>query len=290
MSIRDLSLWCITVGAVGVVAMTGATTTTAAVPEGYVLTWEDQFEGDALDETKWQHRDQGERRGAYNVPEAVSVQDGMLSIRTSYNEDEQRYETGMIGTRQTFQQKYGYFEARIRLQEQGGHWSAFWLQSPDIHTEVDPPDPATYGAEIDVMEYRHAHADMQHALHWNGYEDGHQTINEEFGFERSEDGWHTFGVHWTEDSYTFYVDGEETWHTTTAVSQRPQYMILSQEVPTPGTGEVGWAGGDLDEVRDAGGLPDGMDVDYVRAYIPEPGSLALLGAGGLVLLRRRRDR
>ncbi len=271
-----------------------ACTAFGAVPEDYVLVWEDDFEGDSLDEDNWRHRYTGERRGAYNTSDAVSVSDGRLSIKTSYNASEDRYETGMIGTQDTFQQTYGYFEARIKLQQEGGHWSAFWLQSPNIHNESDPPDPANNGAEIDVMEYRQYHDAMQHALHWNSYEDGyHKHIDEELSnwpndFSPDDDGFHTFGLHWTEHGYTFYIDGVETWQTTEALSHRDQYMILSTEVPTPGTGEVGWAGGNLDWADE--GHEDGIYVDYVRVYVPEPATLAALGIGGLgVLLRRRRS-
>ncbi len=67
-------------------------------------------------------------------------------------------------------------------------------------------------------------------------------------------GFHVFGLEWTDDEYIFYVDGKETWRTTTAVSQRSEYLILSTEL-------TGW-GGDPDTAV----FPDQVLFDYVRVY------------------------
>jgi beta-glucanase (GH16 family) len=234
-----------------------------AVPANYSMIWSDDFNGTNLDLTRWEYRALGPRRAGYNTTTAVAVQNGLLSIMTTYNAALNRYETGMIGTQPTFLQKYGYFEARMKLQTQQGHWSAFWLQSPDIQTAVTPPNPALYGCEVDIQEYRVSHPNgVQHALHWNGYSSGtksYEYFTSPAGFAAQE--WHTFGLLWTPTSYTFYVDGLATLTTATAVSQRSEYLILSVEIPLPG-GEQSWVGGDITNVP----LPDGIYVDYVRAY------------------------
>jgi beta-glucanase (GH16 family) len=68
------------------------------------------------------------------------------------------------------------------------------------------------------------------------------------------EGWHTFGLWWKPDEYIFYVDGKETWRTTTAVCQVPEYIKLSDE--------IGKWGGDISKAK----LPDAFLVDYVRVY------------------------
>ena len=76
--------------------------------------------------------------------------------------------------------------------------------------------------------------------------------------KKLKDGWHVFGFLWTPEEYVFYVDGKETWRTTTpVVSQNRKYIILSLEV-----GE--WAG----KIQKAE-LPDKLLVDYVRVYSNE---------------------
>jgi len=220
--------------------------------EGYHLVWSDEFEGTTLDTTKWGYRYLGKRRDAMNVKGTVTLDgDGHLVLTTRRNGD--GYEAAMIGTEGTFETTFGYFECRVKLQREVGHWSAFWIQSPTIGEPID--DPALAGTEIDVFEYLRKHGDrVVHNLHWNGYGEHKRSVGGRAEVEGLSEGWHTFGVLWTESGYVFYVDGVETWRTQKGVSQRPQYMILSLEVGK-------WAG----DIREAN-LPDHLLVDYVRVY------------------------
>lgn len=116
--------------------------------------WSDEFDGGALDLSRWSHRATGPRHDGILVPDAVSVGDGSLTIKT-YTRSGSHY-SGMISTQKLgdtgFEQRYGYFEARVRFDSTPGQWSAFWLQSPTIG---DPPgDPATAGVEMDIAEHR----------------------------------------------------------------------------------------------------------------------------------------
>jgi len=226
----------------------------AAPPAGYTLEWEDNFDGLTLDETKWSHRSLGPRRDAVNVVEAVTLTgEGTLKITTSKVGDE--YHTGMIGTQGKFERAFGYWEARIKLQDQEGHWSAFWLQSPTIGNPIG--DTLVAGTEIDVVEYHSNWGDgLQNTLHWDGYGTDHKSAAKSATIAGLKDGFHTFAVLWTPNEYVFYTDGIETWRTSTALSHRTQYAILSLEVGT-------WAGNIANAV-----LPDSMEVDYVRWYAP----------------------
>ncbi|MBT8486954.1 MAG: sulfatase-like hydrolase/transferase [Phycisphaerae bacterium] len=226
---------------------------------GYELVWHDEFNGRRLDATKWNHSRLGPRRNAVNVPEAVRLdRKGHLEITTSRHQRADgttEHRTAMLDTQGLFATTYGYFEARIRLQTQVGHWSAFWLQTP---TMGDPlGDPARAGAEIDIMEYLandHHRGHVQHTLHWDGYGDDHRSAHSRVRVPGIESGFHTFGLEWTDDAYVFYVDGVETWRTSEAISARDQYLLLSLEVGP-------WAG----DIADAT-LPDSILVDYVRVY------------------------
>ena len=227
-----------------------------APPAGYTLEWEDNFDGLTLDETKWSHRSLGPRRDGVNVVEAVTLTgEGTLKITTSKVGTE--YHTGMIGTQGKFERAFGYWEARIKLQDQQGHWSAFWLQSPTVGNPIG--DTQVAGTEIDVMEYHSNWGDkLQNTLHWDGYGTDHKSAAKSATIAGLKDGFHTFGVQWTPDEYVFYTDGIETWRTTTAISHRTQYAILSLEVGD-------WAGNIANAT-----LPDSMEVDYVRWYEAPP--------------------
>ncbi len=220
--------------------------------EGYELVWSDEFEGEALDFGKWDYRGLGRRRDAINVKDTVSLDgDGHLVLTTKQVGDE--YHTAMIGTQGKYETAFGYFECRIKLQKQIGHWSAFWLQSPTLGKPVGNPNKA--GTEIDVFEYLRNKGDkIQHALHWDGYGEDHKSAHKIAEIPGLTEGWHTIGFLWTPTHYVFYVDGKETWRTDKGVSHRPQYMILSLEVGK-------WAG-DISKAE----LPDHLYVDYVRVY------------------------
>jgi len=227
----------------------------AAVPVGeeYELVWSDEFDGTALDSHKWDYRGLGPRRDAVNVRDTVAL-DGEGHLVLSTKREGQAYHTAMISTQGKFETTFGYFEVRVKLQEQVGHWSAFWLQSPSLGKPLG--DPAKAGTEIDVFEYLRKDGDrVHHNLHWDGYsKEHHKHTGKTVTVPGLGGGWHTVGLLWTESEYVFYVDGRETWRSTEGVSHRDEYMILSLEVGK-------WAG----DIA-AATLPDHLYVDYVRVY------------------------
>lgn len=220
------------------------------VPQGYELVWSDEFDGDALDMTKWSHRQLNKkRRNAFNSDETVKVENGVLELSTIL--DSGVYKTSMISTYGTYEPTYGYYETKVKLQKEVGHWSAFWLQTPNVSKEED-----TVRKEIDIFEYLpNKKRRVQHALHKgvpgvNLSSKSYVTRN-----KRLKDGWHIFGFLWTPDSYTFYINGVQTYEANDlGVSQNQKYLILSLEVGP-------WAG----NIQRAD-LPDSFSVDYVRVY------------------------
>ena len=218
----------------------------------YSLIWGDEFEGAELNYSKWSHRLPGPRRKAINSEDAVSLDgNGNLVIKT-YKENGNIY-TGMIGTEDKFESKYGYWECRMKLQSQTGQWSAFWLQSPLVGEIIG--NTGHSGTEIDIMEYLVKFRNfVEHALHWDGYGQ-HQKIDRfVLGISGLQNKYHTFGLEWKENEYIFYVDRVETWRTSNAISHTKQYIVLSIEVDD-------WAGNINEAV-----LPDSIIVDYVRVY------------------------
>lgn len=218
----------------------------------YQLVWEDNFDGQELDNTKWRHRSLGERRKAFNIRDCATVQKGYLAIRTETKNDS--IFSSMLSTQGKFETTYGYFEIRCLLQQEIGHWSAFWLQSDNFGEYIG--DPAKSGAEIDIYEFlpnkpRHIH----HTVHWDGYgphhKNKHKTIKKKH-FNLNE--FHTFGLEWTPTHYTYYIDGEPTFTVKEGISMKNQYIIVSLEVGD-------WAG----KIKKSE-LPDYLIVDYVKVY------------------------
>jgi len=241
----------------------------ALPPAGYALALDEQFDGTALDASRWTAMD-APRRDARATPAAVAVSGGVLTLTTSTEAGV--HETGFVTTAGKFLQRQGYFEARIRFNDAPGSWCAFWLLSPTIGEPQG--DPARAGSEIDVVEHRvtdqagwDALADMvQVAINWDGYAN-RRNVNHVGPLPdgaRVQGEWHTYGVLWTAERYTFYVDGVAFWSTTTAVSDVAQDVRLTCEVD-----DGSWAG----QVPAGGYGPRGvsttrMDVDWVRAWRP----------------------
>jgi len=235
---------------------------------GYRLAWHDEFDGAALDTTRWTAY-AGPRRGARNDPSAVSVAHGVLAL-AAFTEDS-THSVGFIDTAGKFAATYGWFEARVRFGSAPGEWGAFWLQSPVMGTAIG--DPATGGAEIDVAEHRATDAEGARIddryginLHWDGYGEAHKHAGGEGapapGAAPLQGGWHTYAVHWTSERYVFYLDGVRQWETDQGVSRRPEFIKLTCEVQ-----DGSWAG----HIPAGGYGPrgrsvTGMRVDWVRVW------------------------
>jgi len=221
-----------------------ATAVRAEPPKGYRLVWEDNFDGDQLDKAKWTPETYV-RRGNPLSADAVTVKGGVLTI-TTYTEGGKHY-TGFITTKGKFETTHGYFEARIRFNSSPGQWGAFWLHSPTIGKPVG--DPAKAGTEIDIVEHR-ARSDkgedvsnlLSMNLHWDGYQPkvhqhaGHRTTAP-VGTPSLQGHWHTYGLLWTAEGYTFSLDGVEQWKTDKAVSKRSEFLLLTCEIE-----DKAWAG------------------------------------------------
>jgi len=239
---------------------------------GYQLVWHDEFDGTALDTSKWTAYG-GERRDARNTPAAVSVAHGLLTI-TTYSDSGAHF-TGFIDTARRFLTTYGWFEARIRFESSPGEWGAFWLQSPTMGNPVG--DVATAGAELDVAEHRAtdlAGADISNTyginLHWDGYGAEHKHAGgigaPPTGAAPLQGGWHTYALLWTPERYAFFLDGVEQWATEQGISRRPEFIKLTCEVQ-----DQSWAGripaggyGRREQSRTR------MQVDWVRVWQPAP--------------------
>ena len=177
--------------------------------------------------------------------------DGKGHLVIATQKDGDRYAGGCIRTRGKFEHTFGYYVARIQLQKQPGHWTAFWLWN----TSVNTGNTGQQGTEIDIYEKPWLDERVQHTLHWGGYGAGHKSEGKVVKVPGVMEGWHTFSVWWKPTEYVFYVDGKETWRTNAGgVCQTPLYIKVSDE--------VGKWGGDITKAN----LPDALLVDYVRVY------------------------
>ncbi len=244
--------------------------TISAPLAGYTLAWAEEFDGTALDTSKWTVYS-GPRRGAQNSPDAVAVANGILTV-TTFTKDSTHF-TGFIDTANKFSAKYGCFEAQIRFESSPGEWGAFWLQTPTMGKPIDNVGVA--GVEIDIVEHRavdSAGTDISNMyemnLHWDGYGTSHKHVGGK-GKPLSDSsplqgGWHTYALLWTEEGYTFFLDGVKQWSTQSGVSHRSEFIKLTCEVQ-----DKSWAG--FVPIGGYGLRTESntrMEVDWVRVWQP----------------------
>ncbi|BAO75024.1 endo-1,4-beta-xylanase A precursor [Winogradskyella sp. PG-2] len=227
----------------------------------------------ALDLTKWSYEiGNGEAQG---IPgwgnnelqyytdrlENVVVEDGMLKIRALQEDFEGLgYTSGRILTQGKFQQKYGRFEARIKLPWGQGLWPAFWMLGDDNDGAVAWPQRG----EIDIMENRGQEPTLINgSVHGPGYS-GAQAITKayELDSDRFDTGFHVFGIEWGENYINYYVDD----------------VLYNQITPSDLTGDwvfdneffiiinVAVGGNYVGSPNEATVFPQEMLVDYVRVY------------------------
>lgn len=244
----------------------------------FELVWEDEFDKNEVDTTKWIFPSWiTERKGGYWHRDMVCVHDGNLDITTKYLSDgidglPAGYYTGVVETRNMFEQCYGYFETRCILPASTGMWSAFWMMNEGVYN-ID--GSGNDGTEVDIFE------SMRYKDHWWKAGDsvssgiyfdgcGKEKQGESIGYyfaNNPYEEYNTYGLEWNEDTYIFYINGVETGRITKGgVSDNPEYLILSCEV----AGENGIANADRHGTGKISLPQDGSEVhflvDYVRVY------------------------
>ena len=232
--------------------------------QGPALLFEDYFDGDTLDSTKWALCPEWGRQDGICQwrNDMVSLDgEGHLVLNAEWDAEEEKMYSGAIRSDDLFEHTYGYYEASIKFPAVNGIWGAFWMMCGDVSavdgTSVD-------GIEVDIIESAYGNkGEYNHAMHWDGYGDDHQKTAKTKRDNAIYDGeYHTFGFWWTEEEYIFYIDGVETWRTTAAgICNKPGYMKLTVE-------GASWAG--LTRFNAKKNLPAQMLVDYVKVWDTNP--------------------
>lgn len=252
---------------------------TQTVARSTNLVWEDNFTTDGAPDTNLWGYDLGdgseqgipgwgneELQYYTNRPENASIQNGVLLITAREESFEgSQYTSARLSTKDLFEQRYGRFEARIRLPFGQGIWPAFWMLGADIDE-----NPWPGAGEIDIMEYRGQEPTVLiGSVHGPGYNGGN-AISKEYTLEndRFDTGFHIFGIEWGPDFVNFYVDdvlynqitpedvNEETNGQGVWVFDKPFYILMNLAVG--GT----FVGSPNAETQ----FPQTMLVDYVRVY------------------------
>jgi len=233
--------------------------------EGWTLTWQDEFDGDKLDSSKWTRELGGHGWGNAELqyysehPENARLENGQLIIE-AHEEDfmGKSYTSARLITRNKFEQAYGRYEARLKLPYGQGIWPAFWMLGEDL-SSVGWPD----SGEIDIMEHIGREPKLVHGtIHGPGYSGANGVGGSHDLGEPLSDDFHVFAVEWEPEEIRWYFDDILYFSVTPDdvpgewVYDHPFFMILNLAVG-------GYWPGYPDETTT---FPQQYIVDYVRVY------------------------
>lgn len=208
-------------------------TTIGGNEEGWMLVWSDEFDGDAIDPTHWEHENNcwgggnGEQQCYNDDPAGSFVADGMLHIVArnettsgpAVNDDDPAYDpndtsatlpyaSARLRTRDMGDWRYGRIEVRARLPYGQGTWPAIWML----------PTARVYGGwaasgEIDIMEAVNLGVEGEDrvygTLHYGSYwpNNVHSGISTTLpdGANPADD-FHDYAVEWERGEIRWYLD------------------------------------------------------------------------------------
>ena len=268
------------------------------------VVWEDNFDGDALDRSKWRPEvscwggGNNERQCYTDRIENVKVENGVLKLiskpetftakmfpdgmKGSPGVDRtQRYTSGKVRTRGLASWRYGRISARIKLPSGLGTWPAFWMMPADDFYGDWP-----LSGEIDIMEAVNLGAKCADcsggifdrtsgALHFGGLPPNNTYLYQEYS-ESSELGpwqeWRVYSLEWGAGLIQWFVDGKlflqissNMWYTDSGVGTSRPYAPFDQPFYLMLNLAVG---GNLAEKNGGGfdpkAFPAEMLVDWVR--------------------------
>lgn len=189
---------------------------------------------------------------------------------------QQNFLSGAIATHNKFSQKFGYFEASIKIPSHVGTFPAFWLFHENSVAE------GTQKTEIDIMEnLGHAPYHVYNTFHYyknvtpdhggdynfvKPYPDG-QIFT---GIDYSQD-YHVYAVEWEPGKITWFIDGQKvSEYEGDEVNFEDLYVKLNLAIGGQWTSYPANAGGlgrdypnqlDIDNFQNPA-----LEIDYVRVF------------------------
>ncbi len=181
--------------------------------EGYNLLWADEFDGDAMDESKWNYEPHepgwvnNELQEYTTSTDNVFVRDGKLVLKAIKSEKNGKdyYTSGKVTGQNKTDFLYGKVVVSAKVPEGQGLWPAIWMM---------PKDESYYGqwpkcGEIDIMESLGHQTNISYStIHYGEPHGEQQGSIERSGADSFSAKFHEYSVEWEPGEMRFYTDGE----------------------------------------------------------------------------------
>ena len=233
--------------------------------KAWTQTFEDDFEMSALDASKWMtgyywgktlmndnYVLDGEKQ--FFQERNISIENSLLRITTrqesvkgkswnpaiGFREKDFNYSSALISTGQSFRQKYGKFEAKVRFSQSFPVVNTFWMLGEKITPQIDvfkSTDPKGKSVESGV----HSMDLMKKAAH---------SLKKISG-ENFKGKFFIYSLEWTAQAMIWRINGIEVHRETKNIPDEAMYLTFCTTLP---------------EVPKGGQTPAYMDIDWVRCY------------------------
>lgn len=207
------------------------------IPEGWSMIWNDEFNGDSIDYSKWTRQTgylldendistfgwgNNELQHYTDSDDNSAVKNGSLNItmkkeQKTFSEKDNPsktktalYSSAKLISQNKFSVKYGRVDFRAKMPTGTGIWPAMWMMPND-----DRYGTWASSGEIDVFEGRGRVPNMVFGtIHFGSQWPG--NVNASDMFNMVENGnkktdfsdWHVYSIIWEEDSIKIYADGK----------------------------------------------------------------------------------
>jgi beta-glucanase (GH16 family) len=229
--------------------------------------WEDNFDGNEIDSTKWSRIPKGEsdwNKHMSTVDDVFRLENGSLYLRGINNPDTTKdprpFITGGIWSKNKFAFQYGRIEIRSKLGSAQGAWPAMWMLA-----ELDKYGKYPLNGEIDIMEHlnydsiiyqtTHSHYTLNLGQKDNPPHGGTATVNA--------NEYNVYGLSWYPEKIVFQLNGKDTFTYPRVEGvdksqwpyDQPFFILIDQQLGGKWVGKV-----------DQSQLPVEMEIDWVKVY------------------------
>ena len=231
------------------------------------LIWADEFDGATYDTDNWVALNRSISVARLSSrPENVFTENSSLVIRAIRdNYMGKPWSSAWLRTDGKFHYRYGLLEARIKAPIGAGMWPAFWIHGDTWHIRY----PEYISGEIDIWEHWDSDPTNLITLYAApvGATAGVAVEGGSYPVDITQ--WHIYGMEWTPDTITFFLDGEQVGNTVNVADYtnangwnpyRTPQTIQLDNMP----GQAGWR----PPINAATPSPADMRVDWVRVYAP----------------------
>ena len=208
---------------------------------GKKLTFSDDFNGEKIDEAKW------------NLPvnrEVASIVKGGKDkvLRISLRKAEDMIQWNWLTTDGKFEQAYGYFEASIRMPRHKGHTAIFRLGPAD---EKAAPNVLLLfeglGADK-ILPWARKNDD-------SGQRDFRADSDKFLKPGEASKKFNTYGILWTEKAFTWFINGKKVHQVDKQDVDKPLRVHLVHRIAEAERADL-----NLKQ------LPDDVDIDWVKVW------------------------